>query len=594
MTIVLQGANRRDDSEVYVMPSVAPLHSPSLVWERQEGVQYFVEHRRGWIYIITNANNAYNFQVLRAKLPCRTVALGERLLPTNWEIVIPHDRERKIEDVDIFKDHIVIYGKMNMQPFVEVHSFNNRMNPKSSSTPVNKPDIDKLPFYSLDTNHIRHLELSEDACEVFPGANNDFNAKFCRICVASTTCPERVYDFRFDKNSSGTSDSKSSVFSSSYLLRQVQLGECSGWPSFDESLFTSYRLWARSAKRHDVESLDRIVSKLNSGYYEDDIPPCEDHVNVPITLVHRKGVPLTGHSPTLMHAYGAYGQNLSTELNIANLSLLYRGWVLAFAHVRGGGELGSPWYHDGRLNRKYNSFGDTVASVQTLFNFGITKPQLLALKTESAGGVIGGWMANNCGSLIQSCILKVPFLDVSSAMHDDSLPLTIAEHSEWGDPLRDEPSGVRDMIQNYCPYTNCGENTNDAKVAPCIYMTGARKDPRVPVYHPLKFLGKLRHIECTPISTKTENEHAYICKPRHSSRPSVYSEHQPSLLEMVRDWTKPMGGDYEDIENSFYCHFLRSSVDVGGHFGEGGKAAQIDNAAEEIVFLHLALGLPLE
>ena len=161
----------------------------------------------------------------------------------------------------------------------------------------------------------------------------------------------------------------------------------------------------------------------------------DDGTRVPISLVARKGVPRDGSAPLLLYGYGSYENSYDPYFSIARLSLLDRGVVFAIAHVRGGGEMGRRWYEDGKLLAKKNTFTDFVACAQHLVKAAWTAPDRLVARGGSAGGLLMGAVANLAPELFAGIVAQVPFVDPLTSILDPSLPLTVTEWEEWGNPL---------------------------------------------------------------------------------------------------------------------------------------------------------------
>ena len=176
-----------------------------------------------------------------------------------------------------------------------------------------------------------------------------------------------------------------------------------------------------------------------------------DGTRVPISLVHRRELRRDGDNPAWLVGYGAYGSVREPGFSAARLSLLERGFVYAIAHVRGGGMLGRQWYESGRLLSKKNTFTDFVACAEELVRAGYTSPRRLAIKGESAGGLLVGAVLNMRPELFGAAVADVPFVDVVNTMLDPSIPRTVVEYEEWGDP-RD--LAHFDYIRSYSPYDN--------------------------------------------------------------------------------------------------------------------------------------------
>lgn len=224
-----------------------------------------------------------------------------------------------------------------------------------------------------------------------------------------------------------------------------------------------------------------------------------DGVGVPVDVVRHRDTPLDGSAPCVVYAYGAYEASMAPWFSVARLSLLDRGVVFALAHPRGGGELGRSWYLDGKLLNKRNTFTDTLAVADHLEAEGIADGERLALRGASAGGLLVGACVTMRPERFVAAVAEVPFVDIVTTMSDPSLPLTVTEWEEWGDP-RDEP--FASYILGYSPY----DNTIAAEY-PAMFVTAGLNDPRVGFHEPAKWVAKLRSVGAgadRPLILRTE------------------------------------------------------------------------------------------
>lgn len=222
----------------------------------------------------------------------------------------------------------------------------------------------------------------------------------------------------------------------------------------------------------------------------------EGDVRIPVTLAHRKGLELP--APTLIYGYGAYESVLDPWFDPADFSLLDRGVVYAIAHVRGGGEMGRLWHIDGRMEKKTNTFTDFIATAEYLVAEGIARPGRIAARGVSAGGLLIGAIATSRPDLWAAVVAEVPFVDVINTMLDPSIPLTVNEWEEWGNPALPDQHG---WMMAYSPY----EQTAPAEY-PAVLATAGFQDPRVAYWEPAKWVAKLRAVNkgSRPILLKTE------------------------------------------------------------------------------------------
>jgi oligopeptidase B len=198
-----------------------------------------------------------------------------------------------------------------------------------------------------------------------------------------------------------------------------------------------------------------------------------------------------GPLPTLLYGYGAYEMTDDPTFSVLRLNLLDRGVSFAIAHVRGGGERGRAWYEQGKMAHKTNTFTDFIAAAAHLIDSGWAQPGAVVARGGSAGGLLMGAVANLRPDLWKAIVAEVPFVDVVTTMSDTSLPLTVTEWEEWGDPVHDEDAFER--MLGYSPYDNVGEHAY-----PAMYITAGLNDPRVGYWEPAKWVARLRSVGAGP------------------------------------------------------------------------------------------------
>ena len=288
------------------------------------------------------------------------------------------------------------------------------------------------------TNAVKSVGFPEPVYSAFPGTNPEFDTAKFRFTYQSFVTPPSVYEYDMDSGAKT-------------MLKQTEvLG------GYDPSVYESARIEARAA----------------------------DGTAVPISLVYRKGLRRDGLSPLLLYGYGSYGISIPVTFSVPRLSLLERGVVYALAHIRGGGDLGEQWRDDGKMLRKKNTFTDFVACAEHLLGERYTSSDRLAIEGGSAGGLLVGAVLNMRPDLFKAAHLAVPFVDVINTMLDATLPLTIGEYLEWGNPnLKEE----YEYMKSYCPYTNISP-----KKYPDILITTSLNDSQVMYWEPAKYTAKLR------------------------------------------------------------------------------------------------------
>jgi oligopeptidase B len=209
-----------------------------------------------------------------------------------------------------------------------------------------------------------------------------------------------------------------------------------------------------------------------------------DGTSIPVTVAYRAGFERDGTAPCLLYGYGAYEACSWPEFSLPVISLLQRGWLYAVAHIRGGGEGGRTWWLDGRLDRKRNTFTDFIAVADALAADGWADPGAIVSRGLSAGGLLQGAVFSMAPRRWRAVVAEVPFVDCVTTMLDPSIPLTVGEWDEWGDPR--EPA-ARSYLASYSPYDNVPDG-----VRPSLLVTGSLHDPRVLIHEPAKWVARLR------------------------------------------------------------------------------------------------------
>lgn len=283
-----------------------------------------------------------------------------------------------------------------------------------------------------------YIQFGEDAFMAYVDVNPDFNTDVLRVGYMSLTTPSTVYDYNM----------------STRKLTQLKQQEVLG--GFDRNDYASERIYVKA----------------------------RDGVQVPVSIVYKKGFKKDGKQPLLLYAYGSYGASMDPTFNSARLSLLNRGFAYAIAHIRGGEELGRAWYEDGKLLKKKNTFTDYIDCADYLVKNKYTNPDKLFAMGGSAGGLLMGAVINMRPELFKGVIAAVPFVDVITTMLDESIPLTTGEYDEWGNP---NDKTYYDYMKSYSPYDNV-----EAKAYPAMLVTTGLHDSQVQYWEPAKWVARLR------------------------------------------------------------------------------------------------------
>jgi oligopeptidase B len=288
------------------------------------------------------------------------------------------------------------------------------------------------------------VSFPEPLYQVTPGANPDYDTRLFQLRFVSLATPDSVYD----------ADLETGQLT---LRKRRPVLPLPGRGDYHPEDFEQHREWATAP----------------------------DGTRVPISLICRQGTPRDGSSPLLLYGYGSYEISMDPSFSTSRLSLLDRGFVYAIAHVRGGGEMGRHWYDDGKALHKKNTFTDFVACAEHLAARGWTSPERLIARGGSAGGLLMGAVVNLAPQAVGGIVAQVPFVDALTTILDPSLPLTVTEWEEWGDPLHDPQ--VYAYMKEYSPY----ENVSDRSYPPILAVTSLN-DTRVLYREPAKWIARLR------------------------------------------------------------------------------------------------------
>jgi oligopeptidase B len=301
--------------------------------------------------------------------------------------------------------------------------------------------IPQLSVHDLASGESHQIAFPEPVYVAHPAQNAEFDTSLYRISYESFVTPRSVYDYNVKTKTL------------KLLKQQPVLG------GYDATQYKSERLYATAT----------------------------DGTKIPISIVYKKGMRRTGRAPLLLEGYGSYGISNDVDFASTRLSLLDRGVIYAIAHIRGGGELGKEWHDQGKLMVKKNTFTDFIASAEHLIKEKCTSADRLAIMGGSAGGLLMGAVTNLRPDLFKEVISYVPFVDVMNTMLDASLPLTVGEYLEWGNP-NEKPA--YDYMRGYSPYDNL-----EAKNYPTMLLRTSLNDSQVMYWEPAKYVAKLRTLK---------------------------------------------------------------------------------------------------
>ncbi len=403
-------------TEYQFLSSNAPLGEFQYVQKRIRGLEYSVSHYGDHFYIMTNAEGAENFKIMRTEITSPSKA--------HWKIFLAHRKDVLLEDLDLFEAYWVVTERSKGLSRIRIQDW--------------KGEKD---FY---------LPLDGETYTAYTSTNISFKTSKLRYVFNSMTTPTSVLEYDMETGSQVL------------LKEQRVLGGV-----FSKENYTSERLWATA----------------------------DDGEKIPISLVRHIDTPLGPETPLLLYGYGSYGSTIDPDFSSTRLSILDRGFVFAIAHVRGGEYMGRPWYENGKLLHKKNTFSDFIACSKHLIAIGYTSSEHHYAYGGSAGGLLMGVIVNDAPELYKGVISAVPFVDVVTTMLDDSIPLTTGEYDEWGNP-NDET--YYHYIKSYSPYDNIKKQNY-----PNLLVTTGLHDSQVQYWEPAKWVAKLRQY-------KTDNNTLFL------------------------------------------------------------------------------------
>jgi oligopeptidase B len=423
-------------SEVRFLRADQPSGDFNLIAPREHTHEYYVDHHPG-----SDPLHLTGTFFIRTNSAGRTFRLmtvsPEDSRRKFWREFIPNRPNVMLADVDVFQSHLVLFEREGGLPYLRVVNLE-----QATAKVAAKGD-------ALTASH--RIEFTEPAYNATMGANPEFTTEQVRFNYQSFITPSSVFDYNPQARER------------KLLKQQPVLG------GYDPTQYVSERLHATAP----------------------------DGTKIPISLVSRRSTPRDSSAPLLLYGYGSYSISIPVNFSSNRLSLLDRGVIYAVTHIRGGGDLGKPWHDAGRMRNKINTFTDFIASAEHLVATKYTSAQKLIIEGGSAGGLLMGAVANMRPDLFHAMISHVPFVDVLNTMLDASLPLTIGEYEEWGNPQVAEDYAY---IKSYCPYTNL-----EAKKYPTMLVKTGLNDSQVMYWEPAKYVAKLRTLktDSNPVLLKT-------------------------------------------------------------------------------------------
>ena len=311
--------------------------------------------------------------------------------------------------------------------------------------------LPQLRVFDIKSGKPHSITFPEAAFEASPGQNAEFDTKLYRFNYGSLVTPGSVFDYEIAKRER------------TLKKQQPVLG------GYDTNDYQS----------------ERVVVTATDG------------AKVPMSLVYKKSLKKSGPQPTLLYAYGSYGISMPLGFRSSRLALLDRGMIFAIAHIRGGGEMGKQWHDDGKMMKKMNTFTDFIDAAKYLVENKYTDSSQLVIQGGSAGGLLMGAVTNLRPDLFKAVVSQVPFVDVMNTMLDATLPLTVGEYLEWGNPNEEK---AYKYMRSYSPYDNL-----EKKAYPSILVETSLNDSQVMYWEPAKYVAKLRTLktDTNPLLLKT-------------------------------------------------------------------------------------------
>lgn len=412
------GVGSKITSECYVLAADDPTGEFRSVAPRVEGVEYNVEHAviGGDDYFVIVHNDIRD----GAKAENFAIDIAPVDDPSARREFMAHDTARRIEDLDAFRDYLVLSYRRDALPKMAIADLR---------------EIDGIPVPA----DFHEVTFDQELCSAGLGGNPEWVTPRLRIGYASFIEPTEVLELDV------------ATGERVLLKRQPVLG------GYDPADYVQSREWATAA----------------------------DGTRIPLSIVRRTGADGNKPAPLLLYGYGSYEASIDPSFSVSRLSMLDRGVVFVLAHIRGGGEMGRYWYENGKTLTKKNTFTDFVDAAGYLVDTGWTTPQQMVAEGGSAGGLLMGAVANLAPELFNGILASVPFVDALTSILDPSLPLTVIEWDEWGNPLHDPE--VYAYMRSYSPYENV-----TAKPYPPILAQTSLNDTRVLFTEAAKWVARLQ------------------------------------------------------------------------------------------------------
>jgi len=415
-------------SEVRFLPADEPNAEFRLIAPREDNHEYYVDHHPGHLRG-SGGDPSGGIFYIRTNSGGRTFRLVtagvDDARQDSWREFISNRPEVMLDSAQAFASHLVLYEREGGLPYLRIVPLGGVAGDVASDPRAGS----------------RRIAFTEPVYNASLGANPEFVTDHLRFQYESFITPRSVFDY--------------DLRTGEQILRKQQpvLG------GYDSTQYASERLFALAP----------------------------DGTSIPLSVVYRRDTPRDGSAPLLLYGYGSYGISVPVNFSSNRVSLLDRGVIYAIAHVRGGGELGKPWHDAGRMHEKRNTFTDFIAAAERLIALRYTSPRQIIIEGGSAGGLLMGAVANLRPDLFRIVISHVPFVDVLNTMLDASLPLTVGEYEEWGNP---QIAADYAYMKSYDPYSNI-----ERKPYPTMLVKTSLNDSQVMYWEPAKYVAKLRTLK---------------------------------------------------------------------------------------------------
>jgi oligopeptidase B len=388
-----------------------------------DNIKYYLQYHNNYWYIQTN-DNAVNWKISR----CHVNNIN------NYEDFIPYNENIFISDCISFQNYIVYKSIFNGSIYINIINPNNKIL-KVINLIENK--ITNIKTYYSDKANSNKVLM--DVYGIDFGINLTYDTDILNITFSTPISPMKYFDLNMN------------------TLESTQVYE-KLVPGYVESEYKCENIW---------------------------VPQAGTRLGIPLTLIYKKDLFVKdGSMPLYLYGYGSYGICIENTFDYKILPLLDRGFIYAVAHIRGGSELGYNWYLDGKMYNKLNTFDDFIRCTEFMIQQNYTRSKQIVIEGRSAGGLLIGATITKKPDLYKIAVLGVPFVDVLNTMSDSTIPLTIEEWTQWGNPNELDDFNY---IRQYCPYTNIKKLDY-----PHMFISGGLHDPRVPYWEPMKFLAKIR------------------------------------------------------------------------------------------------------